>query len=174
MQPEQALDLIRHPAITVDFPTNWADLGSGSGLFSHALASLLVPGSKIFAIDKNTGIFERHQKTNEVIIETMEADFITESLKIHDLDGILMANSLHFVAGKIDFISKLSSYFAKQECFLIVEYDMDMSNPWVPFPISFHSLQKLFQDLDYHFIQKIDELPSRYNRSNIYSALVKR
>lgn len=174
MQTQQALHLISHPAISNAFPTHWADFGAGSGLFTHALASLLAPGSKIIAIDKNVTVFEKNITENDVRIETLQADFTSATLYINDLDGILMANSFHFVRDKFDFIKKISSFFKDQECFLIVEYDTDQANPWVPFPVSFRSLKELFQKLGYNFIGKIHELPSRYNRANIYSALATR
>ena len=34
-------------------PQVWADLGAGSGLFSRALATLLPPASKIYAVDRD-------------------------------------------------------------------------------------------------------------------------
>jgi hypothetical protein len=55
---------------------------------------------------------------------------------------------------------------------LLVEYDMDTANPWVPYPVSFTSLMQLFQELGYTTIQHLGELPSRYNRANIYAARV--
>lgn len=173
MQFEDALTLIKHPQIPALTPATWADFGSGSGLFTNALASLLAPGSKIYAIDKNVKAFRTDQHANEIVFEKVQADFATTIMKLTPLDGILMANSLHFVSDKIRFIKKIIRYFRHHEFFIIVEYDTDQPNSWVPYPISYHSLQQLFLSLQVSCIHKIHELPSRYNHANIYSALVR-
>jgi ubiquinone/menaquinone biosynthesis C-methylase UbiE len=174
MQIEEAIKLIRHPALPITSRMDWADLGCGSGLFTHALAHLLGPASKIYAIDKDLHGFGRIVGNINVRIEKVEANFITDTLNLQNLDGILMANSLHFVSDKPAFFKKWNTFFKQQERYLIVEYDTDIPNRWVPYPISFYSLQRLFAGLDFEFIKKIHEIPSRYNHGNIYSVLVMR
>jgi hypothetical protein len=83
-----------------------------------------------------------------------------------------MANSFHFVRNKIEFIIKAEQYLKADGCFLFVEYDMDSPNPWVPYPVSYNSLVHLFKEHRYDTIKRLNQLPSRYNRSTIYSALV--
>src|SRR5437773_9268666 len=73
----------------------WADLGAGEGAFTLALADLLGPGAHITAVDKDA----RALRAIGHGIETRVADF-TRPLDLHDLDGIVMANSLHFVRNK--------------------------------------------------------------------------
>ena len=174
MQLEEAIRLINHKEVMRSHPQRWADLGCGSGLFTAALASLLQKSSAIYAVDKSAHALQQVLASESVLIEKIEADFIQDDLRFRDLDGILMANSLHFVKDKTAFIHKAESYFKAKEYFLIVEYDMDVSNPWVPFPLSYYSLQSLFKKLGYNFIDKISETPSRYNRSNIYSVAVRK
>jgi hypothetical protein len=53
-----------------------------------------------------------------------------------------------------------------------VEYDMEIANHWVPYPISFLTLKKLFNDVGFSFVEKISERPSVFNRANLYSAIV--
>jgi ubiquinone/menaquinone biosynthesis C-methylase UbiE len=165
--------LINHPELSMGSTTNWADLGSGSGLFTRALATLLMPGSKIYAIDKNAEGFKTGENTDDIFYQKVNADF-TAGLPISDLDGIMMANSLHFVSDKLDFVKKCSQYFKGPELFLIIEYDTDKGNHWVPHPVSFESLGRLFSSLGYKNVQKIGDIPSRYNHGKIYSSLVKR
>lgn len=174
MHAKKALQLIKHPAVSSIHPSTWADFGSGTGLFTHALSFLLAPGSRIIAVDKNIRAFERRQQADQVKIEKLQADFTDDLIDVSELDGILMANSLHFVSNKIAFLRKLNAYFRHEACFLVVEYDTDAANDWVPYPISFQSIGELFVALGFSFIEKIDEVPSRYNRSNIYSVLIKR
>jgi SAM-dependent methyltransferase len=174
MELTQAIGLIENENINSAKQTLWADFGCGSGLFTQALAHLLEPNSKIFAIDKNLYALNKLKQVNNIVIEKIKADFVADELNLDKLDGILMANSLHFVENKIPFINKIEQYLKANGCFLFVEYDTDTHNVWVPYPLSYHSLTNLFKAQGYNTIKKLNQLPSRYNRSPIYSALVTR
>src|SRR5687767_11073703 len=104
---QDAIKLIDHPDLYATSPTMWADFGSGTGLFTKALATLLMPGSKIYAIDQKADAFKTDAIVNDVSFEKITTDF-TAALSISDLDGIMMANSLHFVSDKVDFLKKCS------------------------------------------------------------------
>src|SRR2546421_8630062 len=82
----------------------WADLGSGSGAFTLALADLLGPSGHIYSIDKDAAALKEQQRAMRatfpaVHLEYLVADF-TEPLDLPQLDGIVMANSLHYVRQK--------------------------------------------------------------------------
>ena len=85
-----------------------------------------------------------------------------------------MANSFHFVRNKSSFIKKIEKHLKETGEILIIEYDMDTPNPWVPFPISYQSLQQFFKKEMYSSIIKLKEHPSVFQRSSIYSALIKK
>jgi ubiquinone/menaquinone biosynthesis C-methylase UbiE len=172
MELSEAIKLINHKSLPRTSKTIWADVGCGSGLFTHALASQLASGSTIYAVDKDGQALKKLQPPLNVSMEKIELDFIRDEINLYDLDGIVMANSLHFVQDKISFLQKLKKCFKAGGSFLIVEYDIDVPNPWVPFPVSRHSLQRLFEQLGYGTIHKIHEVPSRYNRANIYSVWI--
>jgi ubiquinone/menaquinone biosynthesis C-methylase UbiE len=82
----------------------WADLGSGTGTFSRALARILDAESTIYAVDDDVNAvaaLRRLAATSPTRIVPVKADF-TRSLAFPGLgakllDGILLANSLHFV-----------------------------------------------------------------------------
>lgn len=173
MELSKAISLIQHPGIPNNKTNIWADLGCGSGLFTTALATLLAPDSMIYAVDTNVDALRGIKQPKDISIEKIKEDFIKDDLKLNNLDGILMANSLHFVKDKISFIKKTDRYFAVLGCFLIVEYDMETPNTWVPYPISFHYLKMLFEKRGYESVEKINEISSRYNRAGIYSALIR-
>jgi trans-aconitate methyltransferase len=173
MRFEEAVEMIRADNILKKRIQRWADLGCGSGTFTSALASLLIPKSKIYAVDKSKSSLEKISGYKNIIIEKLHADFIEDKLPL-DLDGILMANSLHYVNNKNALIKKLEQNFKSDIAFLIVEYDSDISNHWVPFPISFSSLKHFFEVLGYDSIQKMNEHPSIYGRAPMYSALIRK
>ncbi len=174
MELKDAINLINDKSIHQQANAVWADLGCGSGLFSYALANLLPSGSTIYAIDKsNTTLTSRSNPKNNVI-KQRQLNFSTDELHLRDLDGILMANSIHFIEDKMAVIYKLSKSMKQDGSFLIVEYDTDVPNRWVPFPVSFLSLKKLFEAAGYSKVKKNNERPSAFRSSNIYSAFISR
>ena len=104
----------------------------------------------------------------------MKADFVRDRLPISNLDGIIMANSLHYVRDKPALIRRLRDSTLKPDHdFLIVEYDTDRPTPiWVPHPLSFSSLRSLFHMLGYHNVTRLADRPSVYNRNPIYAARI--
>lgn len=107
---------------------------------------------------------------NQVSVNFQQANFEKDQLDLNDLNGILMANSFHFIQDKIKLISKLETYFSQKKQFLIVEYETEISNQWVPFPINFRKLKTLFHELNYHSVEKINERKSAFG-GNMYVAV---
>jgi len=143
----------------------WLDLGCGSGLFSEALNGLLPKNSSIYAIDKEAASFRSNQ------IKFLQLDFVKDPLPEIPVDGVLMANSLHYVKDKIQFLGKIKKHLLPGGAFLLVEYDMVTPNHWVPYPASFLSAQDLFKQGGLEFVYKISDRPSTLNNRKIYSAL---
>lgn len=148
----------------------WADLGCGKGFLTEALARQLAIGSKIYAVDKSNGL--SLSSPPKMDIEFQKADFEKDHLILPTLDGILMANSLHFVEDKKTLIKKLCKHLSEDGKFVFVEYDTDKANPWVPYPISFTKLEKLFKELNFKSVQKMAETKSLYGSGLIYSASI--
>ncbi|HEY3403665.1 MAG TPA: class I SAM-dependent methyltransferase [Ohtaekwangia sp.] len=152
----------------------WADFGSGKGLFTEALSTLLPEQSKIYAIDKDGGALHGiESKRKNISIEKVRKDFVHDKLDIELLDGIIMANALHFVENKVVFMNTVRCMLKPAAHVILIEYDTDHSNPWVPYPISFHSLIGLVKEIGFSEVIKLDEEPSIYERANMYSALMK-
>ena len=146
----------------------WADLGCGSGTFTRALAALLPPGSPVTAVDREK------QRLDIEGVDFIRADFDKDELQLEELDGILIANALHYVVDKAALITRLERMFSGEPRFIIIEYETDRRNPWVPYPIPFEKLKLLFVLLGYRSVLKINERPSAYRSANMYCALIQK
>lgn len=144
----------------------WADLGCGSGLFTRALATLLADGSTIEAIDAapQPAIASPNPA---VEIRFRQQDFTQD--RPAGLDGVLMANSLHFVQDKPRFLKGLG---ARQV--IIVEYDTTLANPYVPFPVSWAELEPLLRDAGLSEVHRLGDRPSAFGKVTMYAAAAKR
>jgi ubiquinone/menaquinone biosynthesis C-methylase UbiE len=172
MELNDAIQLISNDQLS--HTQNWADVGCGSGLFTAALSHLLPAGSHILAMDHRPPARIQGVKKG-VNITIQEADFVADPFTFQPLDGFLIANALHYVRDKVDFIHKLEKYLKPDGHLLIVEYDTEQPVPtWVPFPLSYNKLQQLFESQGYTRINKLQTRPSIYGRANIYAALIHR
>ncbi|WP_168208770.1 trans-aconitate 2-methyltransferase [Chitinophaga sp. XS-30] len=148
----------------------WADLGCGEGVFSEVLAAILPARSHITGVDKMPQLLPAVMGDN-VSVSFQEADFVHDALMLPPLDGILMANALHFVQEKPALIRKLEHHFAGTKRWIIVEYDHRTPNPWVPYPLPFRDLKQLFLHSGYQKITKTGEQRSVYG-GTMYAALI--
>jgi len=122
-------------------PTTWADLGCGDGTFTRALARVLAPGSVIHAMDVDAVALRNiPSEHGGVRISTHRGDFMKQPWPFADLDGVLMANSLHYVENQAAFIRECESRMKPRRRFLIVEYDTSQRSRWVPYPVSHAAL----------------------------------
>jgi SAM-dependent methyltransferase len=170
VQLSKAVALIQHP---IKKQINiWTDLGCGDGLFTNALSNLLIEGSLIYAVDKNKSALNKVTVKNGIQLEKFALDFVNDDLPFKNLAGILMANAFHFVKDKNVFIRKIFECLNRDGYLLIVEYDTDKSNYWVPYPISFNNLKRFFNQYNCS-TERLNETPSRFN-GIIYSAIITR
>lgn len=172
MSIKEAQKLISNPLINdLAKASHWADLGAGNGVFTTALAQLLPPQSTIQAVDQDARVLRRVPTfVQDVTITHHQADFQTISFD-QPLDGILMANAIHYVEHKQNLVHRLKSFLKPEGILLIVEYDTIRSNPWVPYPIPFHDLQENAPSWGFHSFKKVGEKAYIYNNGNIYAAI---
>lgn len=158
-----AQQLISSPSLSTEPHQQWADLGCGDGLFSKALLSLLPTGSIVHAIDQTPQTFlETH-------IKFQKLNFEKEDLELPLLNGILMANSLHFIKDKQTLLERLKNNLLPTGSFILIEYDLLVANRWVPYPLNYMAAIKLFKAAGFDSIEKIGERKSLFNNSTIYS-----
>lgn len=146
----------------------WADLGAGEGAFTLALAELLGPDAHVIAVDKDA----RALRAIGHGIETRVADF-TKPLDLHDLDGILMANSLHYVRDKAPVLERVRGMLKPAGSLIVVEYEGDRGNPWVPYPFRYATWVRIAEAAGFLGTELLGSVPSRYFGS-MYSALTRR
>ena len=171
MNHQDHVDLLRD-AVT-EHTGRWADFGSGDGAFTLALRDLLGPAAEIFSIEKDrTRLNEQHRNFRRKFPQSnvlfMDADF-SEPLDIAALDGIVVANALHFFRDKEPVVRQLRKYLKPHGRFVIVEYNVDEGNPWVPFPISFDTFRALAPKTGLANPKLLSTKPSHFLRE-IYSA----
>jgi len=152
----------------------WAEFGSGSGAFTLALAALIARDSTIYSLDNNRRSLEQQEQKMQVRFPDLEVHYLTANfimpLDLPPLDGILIANALHFVKEKEPFIMQIKDYFKPDGRLLIVEYNIDHGNTWVPYPISFKSWEALAPKCGFTEIRLLNTKPSRYHKE-IYSSV---
>lgn len=152
----------------------WAEFGSGGGAFTMALAELLGPGSVIYSVDQDGGALRRQERAMSgryprVTVHYVTADF-TQPLTLPPLDGVLMANSLHFVRRKDRVLERIRGYLKADGRFLLVEYNTDRGNRWVPHPLSYRSWQTLAGQVGFNYTELLATTPSSY-LGEFYSAM---
>lgn len=149
---------------------HWADLGCGSGVLTKVLSGLLPEGCSITAIDNRASLApDIHGLAG---IDLQQGDFVADSFELSPLDGILMANSLHFVADKASLIRKWEEYFRAEPQWLVVEYEHMTPNEWEPYPVNYESLESLFLNAGYNTVQHLGSVPSRYG-GMMYAAFIR-
>jgi len=125
----------------------WADLGAGTGNFTAALRDLLDSTATIYAIDRDAKAIAAQQARaaqapKSATIVPMQADF-TQRLRLPPLDGVLMANALHFVRDQEHTLRQIVDYMKPGGRLLLVEYELQAVQRWVPFPAPFARFQAL-------------------------------
>lgn len=157
---------------------SWADLGAGTGAFTFALREVIGPAASIHAVDKDRsslkeleqGYLARFGSTDNLRIHIGDLSRV-DSLPL--LDGILMANSLHYFKDKARVLGHLKTFLKPNGKLLVVEYNVDSGNPWVPYPFSFGTFGKLAAQAGFAEPRLLATHPSRFLRE-FYSALTHR
>ena len=136
---------------------------------------LLGAGGRIVAVDRDARALRENERAVRgrfpgVELATITAD-LTGPLSLSELDGIVAANSLHYVARdeQVAVIRDLAAHLRPDGRFVVVEYDVDRGNPWVPHPFSYRSWERLAEAAGLVGTHRIGHVPSRFLDA-IYSA----
>jgi ubiquinone/menaquinone biosynthesis C-methylase UbiE len=151
----------------------WADLGSGHGAFTLALAELLSAQGLIYSVDLSVSALRAQQQLMQdrfphVTVDYRVADF-TQPLDLPALDGIVMANALHFVREKGTVLRLIRSCLKEHGHLILVEYDTDRGNHWVPYPLSYTTCEQVAERSGFVRTRRLHTVPSSF-LGQFYSA----
>ena len=151
----------------------WVDLGAGTGNFTWALAELLGAGATIHAIDRDArAVAALHQRTppaTGTVIQPAQAD-LTKPLHLPLLDGILVANALHFVRDQPAAFSLIYQQMRPSGCLLLIEYEQALPIPWVPFPLPYQRFATLAGEAGFNRIEQVGRRVSPSSGRVLYAA----
>jgi ubiquinone/menaquinone biosynthesis C-methylase UbiE len=151
----------------------WADLGSGGGAFTLALADLIGTGGQICSVDRDSSALREQARAMQARFPTVAMRYITADftrpLDLPPLDGIVMANSLHFVRDKPPVLRLVRGYLKPGGRLLLVEYNADRGNMWVPYPLAYPTWEALARQGGFATTRLLATRPSRFLRE-IFSA----
>lgn len=156
----------------------YADLGAGSGAFTLALRELVGLDSTIHAVDKDKSSLDELEKAHRARFHSTEHltllpnDF-SRPLSLPPLDGIVMANSLHFFKDKEKILRHVREFLKPTGALIIVEYNVDSGNMWVPYPLTFETYRTLAPRAGFSEPRLLAKVPSRFLKE-FYSAIAYR
>ena len=156
----------------------WADFGAGEGAFTLALRELTGPDAVIYAVDRDGAALRRLKKdyiarfssTDNLIL--LPNDF-SRPLDLPPLDGIVMANSLHYFREKEGILRHVRGFLKPGGVLLLVEYNVDEGNLWVPYPLSFETFRALAPQAGFGEPRLLAKAPSSF-LNEFYSAAAHR
>jgi ubiquinone/menaquinone biosynthesis C-methylase UbiE len=155
----------------------WLELGAGEGAFTLALADLLGAGGEIVALDRDAGALRRladelSRRFPDRRLRTVAGDF-RQPLPTGPFDGILAANGLHFVTDPAAVLRAAANEVRPGGRVVVVEYDADRGNPWVPHPFSAARFRDIAAKAGLADAREIGRVPSRFLGA-IYAAAAER
>ena len=152
----------------------WADFGSGRGAFTLALAALIRPDGVIYSVDKDSRALQSQKqgmctRIHDYKVHYLNLDY-TKPLDLPLLDGVVMANALHFQRNKKRVLQVVKGYLRPAGRLIVVEYNVDRGNFWVPHPISYGSWELLANRNGFTETRLLAKRPSSF-LGEFYSAL---
>ena len=171
MDAVAARELIAHPSLVEDGPQVWADLGCGDGTFTRALAACLPAGSRIHAVDRDASALRAiPNRVGGVAVTTVVHDVTADDLPLSDLDGVLIANALHYVRDQAGWLTRLRGRLRRLRV-LLVEYDSARANRWVPYPVPLVRAEALLAAAGFDRWEPLGRRASVYRDADLYALL---
>jgi ubiquinone/menaquinone biosynthesis C-methylase UbiE len=159
----------------------WLELGCGEGAFTLALAELLGEAGRILATDIDrralSRLSEAARSRRSAGLRDARIDraivSLSDTLPRGPFDGVLAANVLHFVRERSAVLAAIHRVLVPGGRLIVVEYDADRGNPWVPHPFSFERWTDMARDAGFEDVRLIGLVPSRF-LGGMYAAVCRR
>lgn len=164
----------------------YADFGAGSGAFTLALREVVGSDATIYAVDKDKSALSKLENSHRARFNStgnpssdLRASLIllpndfSRRFDLPPLDGIVMANSLHFFKDKEKILRHVREFLKPNGSLLLVEYNVDRGNLWVPHPLTFESFRSLAPKAGFGAPRLLAKVPSRFLKE-FYSAVAYR
>ena len=144
-------------------------------MFTRALMHVLSSESHIIAVDNDPAAFAELERlaAGSVKVTARRADFTVGFSVELPLDGMLLANSLHFVQEHGTLLARLVTLLRPGGRVVLVEYDRRAASRWVPYPIGIKDLPALANAAALHKFTVVESRPSNYE-GIIYAAVASR
>jgi ubiquinone/menaquinone biosynthesis C-methylase UbiE len=155
----------------------WADLGSGSGAFTLALRDVAGEAVKIYSVDQDRHSLEEQKQRFSQMFPGTDITYVVQSfvdpIDLPLLDGIIMANSLHYVEEQSALLKSIRKYLKPHGKLVLIEYNDDMGNQWVPYPVDYEKFITLASQSGFEPPKLLGKIPSQFLKE-IYSAVTLR
>lgn len=173
MNDRDALDLLRAAVPAADGEV-WADLGAGDGVFSRALATLIGPAGRVIAVDTDARALAsiRPPFGAAARITTMAGD-VTRPLELPPLDGVVMANVLHFIRDAAGMLARVAGLLRPGGRLVLIEYEGRRPGPWTPYPVDAARFVELAAGAGFTPPRTVARRPSRFG-GEIYVSVAER
>ena len=150
----------------------WADLGAGDGTFTRALATLLGPEDRVYAVDRDASAVRTLRDLSRELpsVVAIESDIASALALPEPLSGMLLANVLHFLPDPSRVLAALVPLLKPDGRVVIIEYDRREASRWVPFPVPMNALPAVVESAGLTAPKIIATRPSRY-QGTLYVAL---
>ena len=143
----------------------WAEFGAGSGNFTRALRTLLGPQATIYAVDQDA-----HALRSQRDAISIHADF-TQSLDLPPLDGVLMANALHWLRDQGPVMRRIADYLRPGGGLLLVEYDVQSPRGYIPHPVPYARFETLARAAGFQQVRHVSNRVSPSGGAGMYAAV---
>lgn len=157
------------------FPRSGTALpASGAALPGAALpgSDAALPGSGSISPGADAGSASGSGPVAGAHVIPLVADF-RGPLALPELDGAVMANSLHFVdaseQGRV--LAQVVKHLRPGGAFVLVEYDLERGTPWVPYPVTPRRFAALAMAAGLGVPREIGRLRSRFGPRDIYAVV---
>lgn len=144
----------------------WADFGAGTGNFTRAMRELVGERAAIYAVDRDRHALSRQPDD----VRCVAADLTRKINDMPPLDGLLIANALHFVRDQRETTRLLMQYLKPGGVFLVVEYDVRLPRGYIPHPLSYTRFERIAAESGLHSAAQVGARKSPTTGTVMYAA----